>query len=47
MATAASNTAGVPTAKPSGKRKPRKSKSDVIKKDSSGTATRELFEISS
>ena len=43
MATAASNTAGVPGTKPSGKKRPRKAKSDVIKKDSSGTATRELF----
>ena len=43
MATASTHTAGAPIGKPTSKRKPRKAKSDVIKKDSSGAATRELI----
>lgn len=42
MATANSHISGALT-KAASKKKPRKAKSDVIKKDSSGTATRELF----
>ena len=44
MATASTHIAGAPIAKPPSKRKPRKPKSDVIKKDPSGAVTRELIE---
>ena len=42
MATANSHISGALT-KAASKKKPRKAKSDVIKKDSLGTATRKLF----
>ena len=43
MATASTHSTGASIAKPS-KRKPRKAKSDVIKKDPTGAITRELIE---
>jgi len=43
MATASTHTTGASISKSTNKRKPRKPKGDVIKKDSSGTSTRQLI----